>query len=574
MAQSITLQTSDNNVQESDVLGRLSFAASSESSGSDAILIGASIYAMAESDFTEIANATSIIFATSTSESAVAKLKISSQGHFLPLLNKTYDIGASGAKFRNIYAENGKFENVNISNLSDPYEILYITDSGGSVSSTDLLKVDITNSELELDGNIVGTGDINIDGNLTVNSGNFTSLKVNNIGVSVSGHSHTSYDITNFNSSISGILPVKDIISGSGISIGATSGIYTITAEGVAASSASSLVTRCSNRTGSTIPKMTAVYINGGNGNLPTITPAQANNEANSSKTYGITQTQISDNNTGNVVVFGALIDVNTNQFGANEGDVLYLSPTVAGGITATKPSAPNHMVSVGKIVRNHNNQGIIEVVIQNGFELQELHNVAINGVTNGQFLQYNSTSGLWLASSSGNFTSLSVNNTGVSISGHSHLSSDISDFNSAVVSASPEEVLEYATSSDFPASGIISNLYISTDYSKAYRWSGNSYVEIGPSPLFVANHTHSSSDITNFNSSVSGLLPVTNIVSVNNITVNNNSGIFTIGNSGLVNSNISGIVGATNINNLVKMSEANYNNLETKDPNTVYFIV
>lgn len=79
---------------------------------------------------------------------------------------------------------------------------------------------------------------------------------------------------------------------------------------------------------------------------------------------------------------------------------------------------------------------------------------------------------------------------------------------------------------------------------------------------------------ITDFNSSVSGLLPVTNIVGANNITVNNNSGIFTIGNSGLVNSNISGIVGATNINNIVKMSEADYNNLATKDPNTVYFIV
>jgi len=83
-----------------------------------------------------------------------------------------------------------------------------------------------------------------------------------------------------------------------------------------------------------------------------------------------------------------------------------------------------------------------------------------------------------------------------------------------------------------------------------------------------------STNSIADFNSSVSGLLPVTNIVSANNITINNSSGIFTIGNSGLVNSNISGIVGATNINNIVKMSEADYNNLETKDPNTVYFIV
>lgn len=80
MAESITLQTSDNNVQQSDVLGRLSFAASNESSGSDARLIAASIYAVAETDFTEISNATSLIFATASSESAGEVMRITSVG--------------------------------------------------------------------------------------------------------------------------------------------------------------------------------------------------------------------------------------------------------------------------------------------------------------------------------------------------------------------------------------------------------------------------------------------------------------------------------------------------------------
>ena len=295
---------------------------------------------------------------------------------------------------------------------------------------------DDDNFSTTVTNNLAGKADLNgaiFTGAISGPSGNFTVLQQNGTGVSVSGHAHTPSDITNFNTAVSGLLPVKDIAAGSGISVGAVSGIYTITANGVAAVSASSLVTNCSNRTGSVIPKMTVVYINGGHGNLPTITPAQASNEANSSKSYGITQSQILDNGTGNVVVFGALIDVNTNQFGASEGSTLYLSPTVAGGITATKPSAPDHMVSVGKIVRNHNNHGIIEVVIQNGFELQELHNVAISGVNNGEFLQYNSGSGLWVPSSSGNFTTLQVNGTGVSTNGHTHTSSDIIDFNSSV---------------------------------------------------------------------------------------------------------------------------------------------
>jgi hypothetical protein len=38
-------------------------------------------------------------------------------------------------------------------------------------------------------------------------------------GVSLVGHSHTSSDITNFNSSVSGLLPVKSVIAGSNISV-------------------------------------------------------------------------------------------------------------------------------------------------------------------------------------------------------------------------------------------------------------------------------------------------------------------------------------------------------------------
>ena len=54
--------------------------------------------------------------------------------------------------------------------------------------------------------------------------------------------------------------------------------------------------------------------------------------------------------------------------------------------------------------------------------------------------------------------------------------------------------------------------------------------VDIGAAPLV---HTHSTSDITNFNTSVSGLLPVKNIIAGNNISISHNSGDFTISSSG-----------------------------------------
>jgi hypothetical protein len=148
------------------------------------------------------------------------------------------------------------------------------------------------------------------------------------------------------------------------------------------------------NITGATIPKKSAVYINGASGNRPTINYSQANSETTSSKTFGLAESDILHNGVGYVVVEGQLSNVNTSMF--TEGQLLWLSPTVAGGLTTTKPSAPNHMVFIGYVVRSHPTEGIIETKIQNGFELNELHNVAINGVTNGQALIYDGATSLW----------------------------------------------------------------------------------------------------------------------------------------------------------------------------------
>jgi hypothetical protein len=194
MSQSITLQTSDSNIVSGDILGRVSFAASSEASGSDALLVSASIYAQAEADFTAIANPTSLIFATANSEIATPKLQITNSGHLLPITNNVYDIGSSSFLFRNLYVNSGIFTNlsiggVNVSLVGHTHTSSDITNFNSSVSG---LLPTITNSGdnrvLTSTGSTVG---INAESNLTFNgslltapSGNFTnSLRVNNVDV-------------------------------------------------------------------------------------------------------------------------------------------------------------------------------------------------------------------------------------------------------------------------------------------------------------------------------------------------------------------------------------------------------
>jgi hypothetical protein len=154
------------------------------------------------------------------------------------------------------------------------------------------------------------------------------------------------------------------------------------------------------NQSGATIAKGSIVYINGATGNKPLITLAQANNDTNSAQTIGFTKTDIANNGTGFVIVRGELENVKT--FGATEGQQLYLSPTTAGEFTTTKPSAPNHLVYVGIVIAASTGSafnGIILVAIQNGYELSELHDVAISSPAAKQVIKRNAGNTLWINS-------------------------------------------------------------------------------------------------------------------------------------------------------------------------------
>ena len=79
----LTLQTGDTDIAANDKLGQINFQAPDEGTGTDAILVAASIAAISEGDFSSSSNATKLSFATGASELAAEKMSLSSGGNLV-----------------------------------------------------------------------------------------------------------------------------------------------------------------------------------------------------------------------------------------------------------------------------------------------------------------------------------------------------------------------------------------------------------------------------------------------------------------------------------------------------------
>jgi hypothetical protein len=143
-----------------------------------------------------------------------------------------------------------------------------------------------------------------------------------------------------------------------------------------------------------------AVRVTGAQGQRLKVDLAQATTDALSAETIGLVTETINNNQEGFITTGGLIRNVNTTGSLQSEtwadGDILYLSPTVAGQLTKVKPTAPNHLIIVGYVVSAHATQGSIFVKVDNGYELNELHNVKITSETNGQALTYTSATDIW----------------------------------------------------------------------------------------------------------------------------------------------------------------------------------
>jgi hypothetical protein len=148
---------------------------------------------------------------------------------------------------------------------------------------------------------------------------------------------------------------------------------------------------------------------------------AQANNDNNSADTIGLVRENISNNQEGDVVILGQIVEVNTTGSLQGEtwadGDVLYLSPTVAGRITNIKPTGlTGHIVVIGYVEYAHSQHGKIYTKIMNGWELMELHDTADVSYTTpidaDSLLIKDSTASLWKRLTWANLKSFFVSKT------------------------------------------------------------------------------------------------------------------------------------------------------------------
>jgi len=148
------------------------------------------------------------------------------------------------------------------------------------------------------------------------------------------------------------------------------------------------------NAEGSPLVKGDVVYLSGSSGNKASVKKARNLSDSTSATTFGVCAENIATNQNGFVICQGRLDGLDTSMYA--DGDILYLGATY-GGTTNVKPYAPNHLVYVAVVEESSVGNGIIYVRVQNGYELNEIHDVDLitTPPISGDVLTYNGT--IWV---------------------------------------------------------------------------------------------------------------------------------------------------------------------------------
>ena len=110
---------------------------------------------------------------------------------------------------------------------------------------------------------------------------------------------------------------------------------------------------RCTNDTGATIENGAVVGFSGVGTEIE-IAKYQANATANELYMIGVATYEMAAGSTGMVTTYGKVRGIDTTGQGGETwsvGDILYASPTTAGGLTNVRPTAPNVVISVAAVL-------------------------------------------------------------------------------------------------------------------------------------------------------------------------------------------------------------------------------
>jgi len=123
---------------------------------------------------------------------------------------------------------------------------------------------------------------------------------------------------------------------------------------------------KITNWSGSTLLNGTVVAFGGIDDDNPLAVLATANSTFDPIFTIGVMTADVANNNVGRVTVLGKVHDMNTTGSDVsetwNQGDLLWMHPTIPGKMTNIKPTPPNASISIAVVVKKDPSVGVILV--------------------------------------------------------------------------------------------------------------------------------------------------------------------------------------------------------------------
>ena len=296
------------------------------------------------------------------------------------------------------------------------YDTAWVAGGGGSGTVTSVAVTGGTTGLTTTGSPITTSGTIALGGTLALTNGGTGATTASGARTNLGLGSAATTSSTDYATAAQGVKAdnaISDVTSTDGsVTVNHTGTVADLSV--AVAASTTNVIVQVRNTTGATLTKGTVVYMNGATGQIPTVTKALATSDATSAQSLGMMTADLANNSNGYVTIIGLINDIDTSAF--TDGAQLYLSGTTAGAVTTTKPKAPIHLVYVGLVEYAHPVHGKIFVKVQNGYELDEIHDVQINSPANGQTIIYDATASLWKNANLTAGTGVSVTNGASSI--------------------------------------------------------------------------------------------------------------------------------------------------------------